>query len=113
MSLWRPLCRLDEIADGGAREYPQTKGHWGGVFAVRRGGSVVICENACPHLRVPLNWAPDRFLDARGEHMVCGTHGASFRLADGVCLKGACAGAALTVVPHRIEAGLILVEKGD
>lgn len=106
---WRPLCRLEEIAEGGAREFPPRPGRFTGLFAVRRGGAVFVYENACPHVGVPLNWAPDRFLDARGERIVCGTHGAVFRIEDGVCLKGPCVGAALAAVPHRLEDGVILV----
>lgn len=106
---WRPLCRLDEIGEGGAREFAPEPGRFTGLFAVRRGGAVVVYENSCPHLGVPLNWAPDRFLDARRDHIVCGTHGALFRIEDGVCVRGPCAGEALTPVPHRLEDGVILV----
>ena len=106
---WRPLCRVEEIEEGAAREFAPAPGSHAGVFAVRRGGSVVVYENSCPHLGVPLNWAPDRFLDASGEHILCGTHGAVFRIADGVCLKGPCAGAALAAVPHRVEDGVVVV----
>jgi nitrite reductase/ring-hydroxylating ferredoxin subunit len=113
VSVWRPLCRLDEIADGGAREFAPGTGRWASVFAVRRGRCVVVYENSCPHLGVPLNWAPDRFLDAKGRHILCGTHGALFRIEDGACIKGPCLGAALAAVPHRIEEGVILVGEGE
>lgn len=57
---WRPLCRVEEIEDGAAREFAPALGSHAGAFAVRRGGSVVVYENFRPHLGVPLNWAPDR-----------------------------------------------------
>jgi nitrite reductase/ring-hydroxylating ferredoxin subunit len=110
---WRPLCRLDEIEDGGAREFAPEAGRFTGVFAVRRGVEVVVYENSCPHVGVPLNWAPDRFLDARRQHILCGTHGALFRIEDGVCIKGPCMGDALTAVPHRLEDGVILIGEGE
>ncbi len=103
------LCRLEEIEEGGAREFGPEPGRFLSMFAVRRGDTVVVYEKCCPHLGVPLNWAPDRFLDARRRHILCGTHGALFRVEDGVCVKGPCVGAALTPVPRRVENGVVLV----
>jgi nitrite reductase/ring-hydroxylating ferredoxin subunit len=37
----------------------------------------------------------DHFLDAAGEHFVCATHGALFRIGDGHCVSGPCQGDAL------------------
>ena len=65
--------------------------------------------NCCPHVGTALDWAPDRFLSPDGSVIVCATHGAQFGIADGVCLRGPCVGAALESVPVRIEDGLILV----
>jgi len=110
VTAWRTLCRVEEIEDGGAKEFPPPPGSHAGVFAVRRGDGVVVYENSCPHLGVPLNWAPDRFLDARRAHILCGTHGAVFRIEDGLCLKGPCLGQALTPIPHRVEDGVVLVD---
>jgi nitrite reductase/ring-hydroxylating ferredoxin subunit len=107
---WRRLCRVEEIPDGGAREFPPSPGSYSGLFAIRRGEALFVYENACPHIGVPLNWAPDRFLDAKGEHIVCGTHGALFRIADGVCTKGPCIGEAIAPIPFRIEDGVVLVD---
>jgi nitrite reductase/ring-hydroxylating ferredoxin subunit len=106
---WRPLCRLEEIPDGGAKEFAPLPGGHNGLFAIRRGEAVVVYENSCPHIGVPLNWAPDRFLDARGCHIVCGTHGALFRIEDGMCFKGPCTGLPLTAVPFKVEDGVLLV----
>jgi nitrite reductase/ring-hydroxylating ferredoxin subunit len=108
---WRALCRLEEIEDGGAKEFAPAPGGFTGLFAVRRGEAVFLYENACPHVGVPLNWAPDRFLDARREHIQCGTHGALFRIEDGMCIKGPCIGMPLAALPSRIEAGVVLVEE--
>lgn len=106
---WRPLCRLEEIPEGGAKEFAPPPGSHNGIFAVRRGGTVFVYENSCPHIGVPLNWAPDRFLDARGRHIVCGTHGALFRIEDGMCFKGPCTGLPLTAIAFRIDGGEVMV----
>ena len=70
----------------------------------------MIYVNACPHLGVPLDWAPDRFLSTDGQHIVCSMHGATFDLGTGLCLQGPCAGARLEVVSFEILEGEIMVK---
>jgi len=61
------LCRIDEIPDGAARGFTI-----GGdaakvrIFAVRRGDSVYVYVNRCPHVGTPLDWAEGEFLDREG-----------------------------------------------
>lgn len=93
------LCRLADIPDGGG------KGFWFGedarrfgVFLIRMGEAVFAYANSCPHLGSPLDWRPDRFLDRDGRHILCATHGALFRIEDGFCLSGPCAGERLRPV---------------
>jgi nitrite reductase/ring-hydroxylating ferredoxin subunit len=105
----RALCRIEDIQDGGARGFDAAPGGFTGLFAVRRGGAVFVYVNSCPHLGVPLDWAPERFLDAAGDLIVCSTHGAEFRIADGECLRGPCAGRALESVPAVLDQGVVLV----
>lgn len=102
------LCRLDEIAEPGSRGFRiGSGGETRVIFVVREGGRVVAYENSCPHLGSPLDWVPDRFLDLEKRHILCATHGALFRIADGFCLAGPCAGKSLKPVPIRIEAGCV------
>jgi len=105
----RPLCPLESIPDGGARGFEPMPGLPDGLVVVRRGGAVLAYANACPHLGIALEILPDRFLDPRGRHIVCATHGALFRVGDGVCVAGPCAGEALEAVPARVEAGTVIV----
>jgi nitrite reductase/ring-hydroxylating ferredoxin subunit len=95
----RLLCRLADVPDGGG------KGFWlgqdtarFGLFLIRQGDDVYAYENSCPHRGTPLDWLPDRFLDRGGRHILCATHGALFRIEDGFCLSGPCAGARLRKV---------------
>jgi nitrite reductase/ring-hydroxylating ferredoxin subunit len=104
----RFLCRLAELQDGAG------KGFWFGsdvnrygVFVLRRGDSVLAYENSCPHRGTPLDWQKDRFLDVTGRLILCATHGALFRIADGFCVSGPCAGARLTGVPIACRDGAI------
>lgn len=108
----RALCRFDELPDGGTRGFPPAPGGFTGLFALRRGERVQVWVNSCPHLGVPLDWAPDRFLTYDGSRIVCSTHGAEFRLDDGLCLRGPCKGDRLEAVIVSVEDGLVLVPEG-
>ena len=105
----RVLGPLDEIADGGSKGYPPAPGCFSGLFAVRRGDAVHVYVNSCPHIGVPLDFAPDRFLSADGGHIVCATHGAKFRIESGECYGGPCVGDCLEKVPARVADGMIRV----
>jgi nitrite reductase/ring-hydroxylating ferredoxin subunit len=76
---------------------------------VRRGDQVFGYRNACPHTGAPLDWQPDRFLDAGGELIQCATHGALFRIDDGACLWGPCAGQSLTPLSLVVREGMVLL----
>lgn len=104
----RFLCRLDDIADGGSAGFALSAADNRApveVMAIRIGRQVHCYVNICPHWGAPLDMTPGRFLDREGRHIICSTHGALFRIADGRCIKGPCLGAALTPVPCRIDAG--------
>ena len=105
----RRLCRLDEIPDNGARGFPAAPGGFTGLFAVRRGERVFVYVNSCPHIGLPLEPLPDRFLDARKQNIVCAAHGARFRVEDGVCISGPCLGEALEAVEARIVDGEVVI----
>jgi nitrite reductase/ring-hydroxylating ferredoxin subunit len=106
----RVLCRLEEIPDGNSRGFPPAPGGFTGLFAVRRGNQVWVYVNSCPHVGLPLDPAPDRFLDAKRRWVVCSAHGARFQIEDGLCVSGPCHGESLEAVPARVdEEGRVLV----
>jgi nitrite reductase/ring-hydroxylating ferredoxin subunit len=105
----RRLCDVDDIPDGGAKGFGPPAGGFTGLFGVRRGGDVFVYVNSCPHIGVPLDWAPDRFMTADGARIVCATHGAEFGIADGVCVRGPCLGDRLEAVMIEIKDGVVLV----
>lgn len=109
MTGWRALGPLAEIPEGLSRGYPGLPGQMG-LFALHRGGRVLVYVNACPHIGVPLEIVPHRFLDGPGRAIVCAVHGARFRIEDGFCLSGPCAGDTLEAVECRVDAaGMIWV----
>lgn len=62
------------------------------IVFVRRNGVVYAYENRCPHQGTPLETFPDKFLNADGSLLICSTHGARFRVEDGLCVSGPCKG---------------------
>ena len=105
----RALCRLDELGDGAARGFGPAAGGFTGLFAVRQGDAVFVYVNSCPHIGTPLEWTADRFLSHDGSLIVCATHGAEFRIADGECIRGPCFGDRLEPVMTEIRDGIIYV----
>ncbi|MFP4273156.1 MAG: PfkB family carbohydrate kinase [Halothiobacillaceae bacterium] len=102
------VVALAELPDPGSRELTLVDGHaTRRVFLVRSGDMLKAYENRCPHIGAELNWQPDQFLDAEGREIVCAVHGARFRIDDGLCIHGPCAGEALTPVPVVVENGQV------
>lgn len=105
-----PLCRLDEIADPGAKGFS----FWTGEvmfrgFVVRRGDRLQGWRDRCPHIGTPLTFGDDRYLTRDGQHILCVTHGAIFRPDDGLCLGGPCVGRSLTPWPVEVTDGEVRV----
>ncbi len=100
----RVLCRLDAIPSPGSKGFTLGEGEDAvEIFVVRSAAGVRAYVNSCPHTGGPLDWTPDRFLTRDGKAILCATHGALFRIDDGYCLRGPCAGASLTPVPIVVD----------
>ena len=106
------VCRLDEIPDGGSRGFTvETARGTRDIFIVRRGEAVFAYENSCPHVGTPLDWVPDQFLSADRSHIVCATHGAQFRIEDGMCFSGPCHGVPLPPIAVEVAEGMIVLSR--
>ena len=104
------LCRLDELPDPGAKSVVLGTGADAlDVIVLRQGAGAVAYLNSCPHQGTPLETFPGRFLDEQGDHLVCSTHGARFRLRDGRCVAGPCKGASLVPLEIALEKGVIVL----
>lgn len=109
------LCQLDEVPAEGCKGLRLTDpaGIDVDVFLVNKDGQLHLYHNRCPHLGVALEWLPDQFLDREGQHIQCSTHGALFRVEDGLCVSGPCPGESLLALPFRIEAKSIKMNLKD
>lgn len=95
------FCKTIQIPDGGfGRE----------LFAVFSNGQYFVYENQCPHTGSPLDWLPDQFLNLDKSMIQCATHNALFRIEDGYCVSGPCAGQALKAVEVKELDGLIYLK---
>lgn len=104
------LCRLNDLADPGSRGFTlQTAEGLKDIFVVRRGEAVYAYTNSCPHTGSPLDWQPDQFLNLDRTLIQCATHLALFRIADGHCVAGPCAGHALTPVAVTLKNSWVVV----
>jgi nitrite reductase/ring-hydroxylating ferredoxin subunit len=100
------LCPLSDLPPGASAGFEM------GVFAVHAPNGIVVYQNACPHLGVPLDWLPGRFLNQDGTRIVCATHGAEFLIDTGLCVRGPCKGDCLTRVPFSLVNGMLMVPGG-
>lgn len=108
------ICRIDEIADRSGRGFTVTlDGAETDIMVVRLGRTIRAFVNSCPHLGMNLDWQPDAFLDFERRYILCGVHGALFRIGDGVCFQGPCIGRALTPVPIEIRDGAVFLTAGS
>ena len=98
------LCALRELADASSRGFVvETAAGVQDIFLVHSNTRVVAYRNSCPHTGGPLDWVPDQFLSLDASLIQCATHDARFRIEDGVCIAGPCAGRRLSPVRTVVE----------
>lgn len=89
-----PLCRGDELVEGG-EAVPFDVNYAGQTcraFAVRYEGQPHAYLNRCSHVAMELDWQPNRVFDASGKWLLCASHGAAYRPDTGQCAGGPCQG---------------------
>ena len=80
------------------------------VVVIKDGVDIYAYLNSCPHARTPLNWQADKFFDLSQTYLLCATHGATFDIASGRCVRGPAEGRALTPVAVRVEDDRIVTD---
>ena len=99
-----PLCRLEDVPDGGSDGFfTDTPDGRLLYMVIRQGDEAFVYKNACPHTGMPLDFKPGRFLTKDGTLIQCSTHGAKFKIKDGVCVSGPCQGDKLKAVKTEIR----------
>ena len=109
MSDSHTLCPLADLPEGASKGFAaDPKAFYADILVVRTADGVYAYRNSCPHTGAPMEWETDRFLDYSGTLIQCGLHGAQFRIEDGYCIGGPCAGRYLRKVPIAIRDGMII-----
>ncbi len=100
------LCALADIPDGGSAGI-EADGLGRSYLALRRGASVFVYVNRCPHIGAPLDFRPGQFLNLEKTHILCSLHWALFNIEDGLCVAGPCAGDRLQAVATEVRDGIL------
>ena len=103
---FHPLCSVTDIAEDSSKGFSID-----GIdlLAVNKHGKVHVYYNQCPHLRLPLEWQTDQFLNDDYSLIQCATHGALFDIVSGRCVYGPCQGQSLQQVENAIADNIIYV----
>jgi len=80
------------------------------ILAVRKGLSIYLYNNSCPHIHSPLDFIPGRFLTPEKDLILCSTHGALFRIEDGHCVFGPCIGKRLEPIACTVRNGAVWLD---
>ena len=111
------VCRREDLREGEVRTTQLGLDAEGIPFAalllLDSNGNLVAYRNLCRHLPVPLDGGTGQLLSEDGTHLICGTHGAMYRLLDGYCVDGPCEGLSLQTLHVREDGGELYVSDGD
>lgn len=115
MTAPRPLCRLAEIEESGAKGFaiPVEGGRPREILVARRGDAAYGYHNVCPHAGTSLDWMPDKFMSHDRRFLLCATHGALFEVETGLCVAGPCTGARLRPVAIALRDGTVLLTEPE
>ena len=83
------------------------------LFAIRQDNQLYAYWNSCPHMGIPLNWMPEKFLDLDGIFLQCSSHGALFKISDGECVGGPCVGDHLSPVTLKQDGDQYFIAAGQ
>lgn len=105
------IARLDEIpAEGILFDYKDGPFDEQGILLSTANG-VRAYKNECRHLPMPLDDRdPGEIWDDDKLHLICNSHGALYRPADGLCVAGPCEGSHLKELPVVVQGDEVYLE---
>lgn len=107
------VCASDELSRGEVKVVRITDDASGPREALvlrDEDGTLRAFVNRCRHLPIPLDAGSREFLDRKRRYLVCNTHGAMYRLDDGVCERGPCVGERLETLRLEEREGSLYLE---
>lgn len=107
------VCARGALRTGEVVAVALPKGHDGkpreGLVLLGSDGEPRAYLNRCRHLPVPIDGGSKQYLTRGGEYLLCGLHGALYRLDDGVCIAGPCLHLALEKLTVLEENGVLVL----
>ncbi len=99
------IAVIDDIPPEGLRfSYHDGPFEEEGILVKLSDGEVRAFKNECRHLPMRLDdREPQELWDQSRTHLVCSSHGARYRPADGLCVSGPCKGSHLRELPLVVE----------
>ena len=101
------VCPRSTLTPGHVQAVPLSRDEKGhpreALVLLDEGGVVRAYLNRCQHLPIPLDGGSRRYLTDDRRMLMCGTHGALFRLTDGYCTEGPCEGDSLLTLPILVS----------
>lgn len=104
------LCRLSDLSERQTLELDINERQ---LFVIRQNDQLYAYWNSCPHMGIPLNWMPGKFLDLDGELLQCSAHGALFQIESGECIGGPCVGDELSAIALKQEGDQYFIAAGQ
>ena len=93
------VCDVEDLSPGELRRATLGLDRGGlpvlALIVREHGGRIHVYRDLCRHLPIPLDATARGPLSDDGRHLVCRTHGATYRLKDGYCVEGPCQGKSL------------------
>lgn len=109
------VCKAGELVPGEVRVVSLRKSSTGrpreAIVLRDEDGQARAYHNVCSHLPIPLDAASRRFL--KDGAIQCATHGARYRLRDGLCVAGPCQGTSLQALPVEANGDDVAVVDSD
>ncbi len=106
-------CSLTELGPGAVRTCPLPAGAdqkpREALLLLGSDGAPRAYLNRCRHLPIPIDAGSREFLTHDRQHLLCGTHGALYRLDDGLCVAGPCRHLALESLPIERDGDQLFV----
>jgi nitrite reductase/ring-hydroxylating ferredoxin subunit len=111
------VCNVEELSPGTVRTAMLGSDAQGlpilAILLRDQDGVIRAYRNLCRHLPVPLDAGTGDLLSKSGRHLLCATHGATYRLSDGTCIKGPCEGLSLHPLSWVEREGELFVSYGS
>lgn len=80
------------------------------ALVLKQDEEIAVYLDMCPHNKVVLSQS-GQYLTEDGSRLMCEAHGATFKLQDGSCDRGPCAGDTLAKIPFELTKDVVRIAR--